>query len=302
MQNTNISTDLSPHGYFLKGLSLHHSQQFDEALDYINMTIILSNNSPFYIYQKIKFLYTSEDYEACYSFIISQFEWLYKNASLYILCRTISYYQSIKKLSIPLLEDTLEAYGIPSCLADSYELLLKKPPHILKRLIQKAIVQDQYVLALNYIALIERNTSLTADLLYLKGYAYHMLGQLENAHTAYLAYSEMMPHSASSFHHIGMVLMEMKYYHSACKNLEQALRLESDNITYALHLGECYYVSQKYTLAAKLYENLHKRFPTNLQISFNLMHTYKTTHHFLHSRKYAKQIKKQLYTPRPEVF
>lgn len=296
----------SPHSFFKNALTFFKQNQFDEALQSIDAAIIFSNNSPFYIYQKIRFLYHlntlsldivhMHSMPSCSQFIVSQLEYLYKHSSLYILCRSIDYLQKLESYSLDVLNQLLQRHHIPYYLAQCYSALLVQKDKPFLRLAQKALVQDDYLLCLNYCELYLKLHPTTSKICYLQAYSHHMLGHLLTAKNYYINYLDLEPRNAEAYNHIALISMELGDYDLAISYFQKAITLDSDNIDYLLYLGECYYISKKLDAAITTYEQVTKRAPNNLQSYFNLSHTYKRMSKSRRSKHYMKLIQKQLKT------
>lgn len=308
MEALDIHNELmrSPHSFFKNALTFFNENQFDKALQSIDAAIIFSNNSPFYIYQKIRFLYhlnaTSLDLihidpiPSCSSFIVSQLEYLYKHGSLYILCRCIDYLQKLESYNLDGLKQLLQHHHIPYCLAQCYNTLVTQKDKPFLKLAQKAMVQDDYLLCLNYCELYLKLHPTSSQVCYLQAYSHHMLGHLLTAKNYYLNYLDLQPQSAKAYTNIALISMELGNYDLAISYFQKAIALDSDNVDYLLYLGECYYNSKKLDAAIATYKQAIKCAPNHLQSYFNLSHTYKKMSKLRHSKRYIKLIQKQLKT------
>lgn len=294
MEYSIISTDFLPQFYFKRALELSCNGNTEEAIQSIDAAIIISNNSPFYIYQKMKLLYNLNLTERCSQFIITQLEYLFKNASLYLVCRFIDYYQKMHHLDLARLTLLLENAHLPYCLALEYEDLLYHPHKTLIYFAQKASLQDHHKLCISYCDLIHKTKAFSSDTVYLKAYSYHMLGNLMKARLTYMEFIALEPENALAYHNLGLILMEQGQYLEALKALEKAHQLAPTNKNYLMHLAECHCRFKHYEEAIKIYESLHKDFPDDLQTYFNLSYIYKKHHRYLLAYKYVHKAKKKL--------
>lgn len=294
MQEPILTMDFTPHTYFQKALQLAHDGAIQEALQSIDAAIIFSNNSPFYIYQKMKLLYALGAYESCSQLILMQLEYFFKKASLYLLCRIIDYYKKINNPDQDVLQTLLTQNHVPFCLAFEYENLLYQPYKPLLPLAKKANVQDHYELCISYCDVMTKTREFSSDVVYMKAYCYHMLGNLTKARLCYLEFIALEPSNALAHNNLGLVFMEEGLYLDAIKVLEKAVVLAPDNKEYLMHLGECHCNCRQYPEAAKIYETLHKTFPDDLQTYFDLSYTYKKYNKKYLYRKYTRKAKKKL--------
>ena len=297
MQEPILSADFSPHTYFQKSMHLAHECAIEEALQTIDAAIIFSHNAPFYIYQKMKLLFNLGTYESCSELILSQLEYLFKNASLYLLCRFIDYYQKINHIDSASLSTLLEKAHVPYCLANEYEDLLYHPYKPLMPLAKKATIQDHHKLCISYCDLLTKTREFSSEVIYLKAYSYHMLGDLMKARLCYMEFIALEPHSALAYNNLGLIFMEEGLYLDALKALQKATSLEPNNKEYLMHLAECYCNFKHYQEAAKIYKSLHKAFPDDLQTYFDLSYTYRKYNKKFLYRKYTKKAKKKLKAP-----
>lgn len=294
MQEQILTIESTPHTYFKKALSHAHEGAIEEALQCIDAAIVFSNNSPFYIYQKMKLLFDLGAHELCSQFITMQLEHLFKNASLYLVCRFIDYYQKLNQSDTTRLQKLLEEKHVPFCLAAEYKDLLYHPHKSLFPLAQKASVQDHHMLCISYCDLIARTHELTANAIYLKAYSYHMLGCLTKARLCYLELIALEPDSALAHNNLGLVFMEEGLYKDALNALFKAVSLAPAHKDYLMNLAECHCRCKHYEEAAKIYEALHKAFPDELQPCFALSYTYYKYNKKFLCHKYMQKIKKKL--------
>lgn len=288
------SFQLSPQTYFKNALLLFENQQLSSALQAIDAAIVFSNNSPFYIYQKIRILYNLGDYRSCSQLIVSQLAYLYKHSSLYILCRILDYLQKMNHYTLGDLKKLLGYHHVPYCLADSYKTLLTQKDKPFLLLAKKAMVQDDYTLCLCYCQLYCKLHPVTPDIMYMKAYSYHILCDLIQARTNYIAYLKAQPNNTLAYIHVSFISMELGDYEVATDYLQKASDMEPSNKQYLFYLGECYYNAKKYEQAITTYEAIAKLEPDNLQNCFNLFHAYQKINKRRLSRHYLKRIQKHL--------
>lgn len=291
---THGSLQLSPQAYFKNALLLFNNQQLSPALQAIDAAIVFSNNSPFYIYQKIRILYDLGAYKSCSQLIVSQLEYLYKQGSLYILCRVLDYFQKMNHYELDDFKNLLNHHHIPYCLADSYNTLLTQKDKPFLLLAKKAMAQDDYTLCLCYCNLYCKIHPITPDIMYMKAYSYHMLYNLIPARNNYMEYLMTQPDNPSAYINVSLISMELGDYTIAINYLQQAFAMDSSNTQYLFYLGECYYAAKKFKEAIATYEIIAKLEPGNLQNCFNLSHAYKKINKRRLSKRYLKRIKKQL--------
>lgn len=284
----------SPHQYFKDALEQFKQNHLPTALQSLDAAIVFSLNSPFYIYQKIRLLYQIGAPQSCNEFIVSQLEYLYKQGSLYILCRSIDYLQKATPYSLNELRTLLYEHGVPYCLADFYDTLLLQKEKPFFELAEKAMLQDHYELCLCYCNLYLKLHKSNPKLCYMQGYCHHMLGHLIHAKAYYQEYLNFHQTHAKAYVNIGLIAMELGDYKTALEHLLHANTLEPDNPNYEMYLGECYYLAKKYNEAVAIYERMINKEPNNLQNYFNLSHTYKKMSKNRLSRRYTKRIKKYL--------
>lgn len=289
------SNHVSPQNYFANALSLLKERQFKLAFQSIDAAIVFSGNSPFYIYQKMKMLYQVGAKNVCIQFIETQLEYLYKHASLYIVCRAIAYYQLLTASSNKALSAWLKSKNIPFCLADIYETLLtEKTPSFLAEA-KKAFVQDHYMLCIGYLDLFLKHNAINKHIIYMKAHAYHMLGSLQEACYYYETYLRLAPNEAISYDYLGIIHMEMGHFDTALDYFNKSLQMDTEHTTsFIYHYAECAYSAKHFDVAISQYEHLIKTQPDDLQAYFNLLHIYKKLNKKLLARKYHNMIKKKL--------
>ena len=284
----------SPHDYFKEALSLIKSQKITDALQSMDASIVFSHNAPFYIYQKIRLLYELGAYKNCSQLIVSQLDYFYKHASLYLLCRCIKYFQEINHFEVDLLARLLKQHHVPYCLADCYEMLLTKKDKSFFQLAQKAKKQDDYPLCLCYCDLELKLHPHHAETYTLKIYALHILGQLMEAQKVSSVYQALVPTDPEGYASSALIYMELGRYNAAICDLQKALSLSPNHEDYLAFLAECYYLSKQYNEAVLIYQQLTAKQPDNLQYYFNLSHIYQKTRKKRLSKHYIKLIQKTL--------
>lgn len=287
-----LNIDFSPYTYFQKSLYFVRQNCQSEALQAIDTAILFSNSTPFYIYQKVKLLFNLGMLEACSQFILTQFRYFSRNASLYLLCRLIDYYQKINHLDNHELAELLTSCKVPFCLSTEYQHLLEDPHYNLMPLINKAMFQDKYTLCLSYCEVLLKTRHPRNEFYFLKGYFHHMLRDLVEARTYYKHYISLEPKDSMVYDHLGQVYMEEGLYLNALEAFHIAGMYQPNEKSYKMHLAECYYVCRQYDACAHVYEELSALFPDDLQIAFNLSCLYKKHNKKYLYRKYYKKTKK----------
>ena len=294
--NAQSSLHLSPLNFLKTALRLLVEDQLQAALQSIDAAIIFSGNSPFYIYQKIRMLYDLGAYRSCSQLIVSQLEYLYKHSSLYILCRSIDYYQRMNNCTQEELENLLRTAHLPYCLAVTYgEILITKEKPFLKRA-RKAMVQDHYPLCIAYCDLYLKIHPMTTEILYMKAYAYHMLGELQTALSYYKEYLNLNLKDSKSYTYLGSILLELRQPSEALEYFEKASYMDPTNKEYLTYMAECYIALKKYDMAISTYQTIEKYYSTDIQNYFNLSYAYKKVNKKHLSKRYLKKAKKQLKT------
>lgn len=285
---------LSPFHYFKKGLSLLQEQQLDEALQSIDAAIVFSDNASFYIYQKIRILYDLGALQTCNQLIVSQLEYLYKHSSLYILCRTIDYYQKLNHCTLDELEGLLKNVRIPYCLARIYEELMFQKDRPFLAQARRAMIQDDYPLCIAYANLYLRFNPVHKNPIYMKAYSYHMLGELQHALSYYKTYLQLNPTDPTACSQLGAILLELGDINEALEHFKKAYAIEPTNTAYLSYIGECQIAAKKYTAAIATYQTIEKHDKTDIQNYFNLSYAYKKINKNYISKRYLKKIKQQL--------
>lgn len=270
----------SPQAFFSNALAAFHADEPIEALQYLDTAIVLSHNAPFYIYQKIRFLYECQEnilegQPNCETFILSQLEYLYNHASLYILCRTIDYLERVSHYDTDKLREVLKSCQVPYCLADHYPLLLRKKQKPFLTWAKKAFKQDDYTLCLDYCHLYLKLYPTTSDLCYMQAFSYHMLGQLLEAKPYYERYLSFNPNLAQAHRYLGYLYMDLRQFEKAISYFKKASSLEISPLEDLLLVGECYYLAKKWDLAITTYKAILEKSPSYIQCYFNLAQTYK---------------------------
>jgi tetratricopeptide (TPR) repeat protein len=286
--------DLLPHTYFKKALSFIQSGNNDALIQHIDCAIVFSSHSPFYIYQKIKLLFQSDETTLCSSYILDQLYFLYKHASLYLLCRSIDYYQTIHHLSSEELAEVLKSHNVPYCLAVEYENLLNARSAHLADYAQKALIQDNFMLCVDYCTLLIKQRKYDYKALYLKAYGYHMLGCLYKACDYYKKSLAANDKYDIAYCDLGLALMELNSFKEALQYLNIASYLEPSNLDYLSHIAECHYALKEYALAEKTFESILALSPDNLQTYFNLSYACKKQNKRQLAKKYVKTAQRQL--------
>ena len=287
----------SPKFYAQKAFFLMRNGQTNDAIQCMDTAIILSHNAPFYIFKKIILLYHSGNHTVCNDFILSQLSHLYKDGSLYILCRTLCYFQRINHYDINTLKAYLNAYQIPCPLADCYNMILRRKYKPLYKLADKAMVQDYYLLGIDYLQICLKCTYARkhySDIYYKLGYSYHMLGRLLDSKKYYEFYLASQPNSADALIHLGFISMELSDLGAAIHYFNKACVMVPNHPDYPLYLGECFYLAKRYSEAISTYEVFLQTHPDNLQVYFNLSQTYKKMSKYHLSKHYTKFIHKKL--------
>ena len=242
----------------------------------------------------IRILYDLGAYKSCSQLIVSQLGYLYKHSSLYIVCRSLDYFQKINHYTRDDLEKLLSSHHVPYSLADSYDTLLTQKDKPFFSLAKRAMVQDDYTLCISYCQLYCKLRPINPDIMYMKAYSHHMLGDLPKARHYYLEYLNAKPNHPSAYLHISLVSMELGDYEGAISYLQKASSMEPQNIQYLSYLGECYYASKNFEQAIATYKAIAQLEPDNFQNCFNLSHAYQKLNKRRLSRRYIKRIKKNL--------
>ena len=290
-------SEQSPSFYLKKAFELIRNSQTTDAIQCIDTAIIFSHHAPFYIFQKIKLLYYWGNQTICSQFILSQLSHLYKNGSLYIFCRTLGYLQKINHYNTAALKIYLDQQHIPYCLADCYPLILRRKYKTLYKMAHKAMMQDNYPLCIDYLHICLKCTCTyneSTDIYYKLAYSYHMLGRLLDAKKYYELYFELQPYAADAYTNLGFITMELGDLTSAIHYFKKACLMVPSHPDYPLYLGECLYLAKKYSEAVNTYKAFSKEHPDNLQVYFNLSHTYKKMAKTNLSKHYTKFVNKQL--------
>lgn len=292
--NVQQSLHLSPLNYLKNARHLLEQQHFKDALQSIDAAIVFSGNSCFYIYQKIRILYNLGAFQTCSQLIVSQLEYLYKHSSLYILCRMIDYYQKINLCSPEELETLLKNMHVPYCLAQLYPELMTQKETPLLAYARKAMFQDDYALCLAYIDLYLKFHSPTKEIIYMKAYAYHMLGALHQALPYYRECLKLNLKDPKSYTQLGAILLELGHISEALEYFEKASYMEPTNKEYLSYIAECHMAAKRYHAAISTYQTIEKYYSTDLQNYFNLSYAYKKVNKKYASRRYIKKVKQQL--------
>ena len=280
--------------------TLHDARQqlndgeLPEALQTIDAAIIFSGSGPFYIYQKIRIMYDAGALESCSEFIETQLEQLYKHASLYILCRTLDYYQKINHLPLTEFRDFLHTHTIPTCLADHYVTLLTQKHLPFLQLAKKALVQDDYHLASSYCTLILKIDPNNKEALYINGYAYHMLRDLDKANFYYDSYLQHNLCDPHAYVMLGSVYLEQGVPTLAMDYFEKAACLDPTNKEYLSYVAECHLAHTNYLKALGVYQRIAKYYPNDIQNLFNLAFAYKKARKKCRSKFCVVKAKRQL--------
>lgn len=282
----------SPQFFFKQALTLFKKQQWTDSLQFLDAAIIFSHHSPFYLYQKVRFLYQSDHLLTCSQFIVSHLAYLYKHSSLYIFCRILDYLQKMNHYDLDYFCKLLKHHHIPYCLASCYSMILTQKDKPFAHLARQAIQYDDYILCLDFCELHCKLYPTTADICYMQAYSHHMLGHLQEGKNAYQNYLSFYPDDTNTYVHIALISMELNDYTSAIYYLKKANSLAPTNSTYLSYLAECYYATKNFSLAAKLYKQLLKQQSTNLQLYFDLAHTYKKMCKHRRSKRYIKLMHK----------
>lgn len=293
-QSTTQYIDLAAHTYFKKSLSFIQVENREAMVQHIDCAIIFSSLSPFYIYQKIKLLFQSNQTDLCSSYILDQLHFLYTHASLYLLCRAIHYYQILNHLSLEELTEVLKNKNLPYCLASEYENLLTTRSTHLADYAQKALIQDNFTLCIDYCTLMIKQQKSNHKALYLMGYAYHMMGHLYKACEYYKKTLAVNDKYDIAYCDLGLVLMELNAFKEALEYLNIASYLQPGNLDYLSYIAECHYALKEYALAEKTFESILALSPDNVQIYFNLSYACQKQNKRRLAKRYVKTAQNQL--------
>lgn len=286
---------ISPYSYFKAALKLIRINEIDEALKSIDSAILFSQHTPFYIYQKVKLLFSIQHHEQCLHTINSHISYLYKHGSLYIVCRILDYYQKLTQCNQVDLCTFLINYQLPSCLALHYTSWLTTRRRNILSHAQNAFTHDQWNSCIDYCNLYLKGYAPTYDILYLKALAYYRLGNLYKSKELLNCCLSMNSKEPSIYLHLGYIHMELYKFNEAIDAFQSASSLDPENKNYMLHIGECYTASREYDLAYHFYKKLSIRYPQDQQIRFNLFYLCSK-----HSKKicasfYMRKLKKEMH-------
>lgn len=302
MQNFESNFELpirSPQAFFSNALAAFHANEPIEALQFLDTAIVLSHNAPFYIYQKIRFLYECEEniidgQPNCQTFILSQLEYLYNHASLYLLCRTIDYLNRVSHYDMDTFKEVLKTHHVPYCLADHYDVLLRKKQKPFLKWAQKAFLQDDYILCLDYCHLYLKLYPTTSEICYMQAFSYHMLGELMEAKPYYERYLSFNPKLAEAHRYLAYLYMDLRQFEKAIKSFQKAASLEISPLEDLLHVGECYYAAKKWEQAIATYKSILDKSPGYIQCYFNLTQAYRKALKPRHVKKTLKLAQKEI--------
>jgi len=288
----------SPHysslSYFKNALQLFDDAQIPDALQSLDAAIIFSNNSPFYIHQKIRILFHLGALKSCSEFIIGQIEYLYKYSSLYMFCRTLDYLQIINQYTVGQLKTILHQNHIPYCIATYYKewLTAKEKPFL--ELAEAALNNDDYALCIDFCSLmIKYKQTRAPKMLYMMAYSYHMLNELDKANAMYTEYAKLAADRSQVSIDLILIAMELGNYDIAILSLKDLLEQDPLNKTYLTYLGECYCQSGKVSTAIRTFQSIAKMYPDDVQNLFNLSHAYSRLKKNWRSKRCRKAAEKQ---------
>lgn len=286
--------EVTPHYYYKKALAFMHEGKLNDTMQHIDSAVLFSSHAPFYIYQKIKLMIQLNDFDTCSEYILKQLNYLYKNASLYIVCKVLHYYQMLNELSHEEFKELLILKEVPYCLAEEYKNVLDGTESNLFYLAKKAHGQDNHILCVDYCTIMMKKKKATFEAYYLAAYSSHMIGNLHKACEYYKKCVKLNPEYDIAYSDLGLALMELREYNEALNYLNKARYLHPGNVDYLSHIGECYYALKQYDLAQETFENIISIYPSRLQTYFNLSYICKKQDKKRLSRKYIKIIQKRI--------
>ncbi len=282
---------MSAHAYLKNSIALANDRKYWAAFQHMDFAIMLSKNRGFYFYQKIKMLHSLNFHEDCMQLILSQLKFLYNNTSLYLFSKVLLYYENTSHCTKDELVYLLIQNEVPKCLAYEYDKLIESKHLDFSKKASLAKVKQHYTLAIAYCDLNIKQNKITSDILYLRAYCYHCLGDLDETRRAYLMLIEKYPEYHLGYNNFALYLMEMQYYTEAEQYLKKALELDPFNVHYTYNLAECYCQCGKYDLAVSNFTSLLGSPINKKQLYYQLYYTYKK----LNNKKLAKKYYKLWY-------
>lgn len=282
---------MSAHTYLKNSISLANDRKYWAAFQHMDFAIMLSKNRGFYFYQKIKMLYSLNFHEDCMQLILSQLKFLYNDTSLYLFSKILLYYEEISQCTKDELIYLLIKNEIPKCLAYEYSKLVEfKHVDFYKKATQ-AKAKQHYTLAIAYCDLNIKQNKITQDVLFLRAYSYHCLGDFDQSRRAYLMLIEKFPNYSLGYNNFALCLMENQHYSAAEDYFKKALELDPTNVHYTYNLSECYSQGGKYELAVSNFTSLLGSSLNQKQLYYHLYYANKK----LNNRRLAKKYYKLWY-------
>lgn len=156
------------------------------------------------------------------------------------------------------------------------------------------MVQDDYALCISYVDLYLKLHAEDKDSLYMKAYAYHMLGELQQALPFYKAHLKLNAKDPTAYTKLGAILLELGDISEALLYFEKASYMDPMNKEYLSYIAECHMAAKKYTAAIATYETIQKYDRNDLQNYFNLSYAYQKANKKYASRRCLKKVKQQI--------
>lgn len=279
---------MSAHAYLKNSISLANDRRYWEAFQYMDFAIMLTKNKGFYFYKKIKMLYSLNFHEDCMELILSQLKFLYSHTSLYLFSKILSYYEEISQCTKDELVYLLIKNDIPRCLAYEYPKLIKEKQIDFYKKANVSKERQHYTLAIAYCDLNIKQNKITTEILYLRAYCYHCLGDFDKTQKAYLMLIDRFPKYHLGYNNLGLLFMENQSYGQAEEYFKKALELDHSNLQYTYNLAECYSQWGKYDSAIPYFNTLLGTAFNQKQVYYQLYYASKKGKNRKLAKKYYK--------------
>jgi len=276
--------------YFYMSLKALRLLNFEEAINFIDLTIADSAEKEFYMFQKAKILFIANLLPKCALYIEENMVSLYKHCSLYIFSQVLYYYQQSSNCSTSSLQLLLIEKGIPSILADEYVSIFNKEDMDYLEKATKAMEVSDYTTCISYCNLIFKEGTPPISAYLLTGKCHQILGDYDLATVIYKKALKLKPNLTIIYYNLGGIMMECKQYPKAIVHFQLALSLEPKNLAYRSILAETFFKWKKYDSALAHFKKIIVQDPHCMEALLRIADIYTITNFPRKAKKYYKRV------------
>lgn len=276
--------------YFNLSLEALHSSDFEGALDLIELAITHAIKKEFYMFQKIKILFTACLYPKCSYYIEENLIYFYKFCSLNIFSQILYYYQQSCEGCTASLEQLLIQKKIPAILAHKYIAIFNNEDIDLLGKANDSMEKSDYATCLDCCDLLLKQNISSISIYLMKAKSHQILDQNDLAVKTYKKALTLEPNLASAYHNLAVIMISRSQYAKAISYSQQALRIEPSNFMYRSLLAEGFYKWKKYDSALIYFKKVIIQNPNCTEAYLRIADIYNITRKPKKAKRYYKKV------------